>query len=174
MANGTEKPQRRPRIGGWKFIVAIILILAYSASAAYGIMSDTSIHGLTVKMFNISRFCTTDTSTQLKILNFNIRGSIWSTSSLQTSLSHLSFTLSVDGSVLGTTTQSDGSFRPGQSIPTSLTFTHPTLNPTLNLPVLPFSSKLVLTLSATVAAGLYSAAEATSDSTVQNFNTSSC
>ncbi|HEV2120178.1 MAG TPA: hypothetical protein VGS11_08775 [Candidatus Bathyarchaeia archaeon] len=174
MTDNTETPQRRFRIGGWKFIVAVILILAYSASAAYGIMSDTSIRGLTVKMFNISRSCTTDLSTSLKTLNFNIRGSIWSTSSLQTSLSHISFTLSVDGLGLGTTTQSDGSFGPGQGITFSLPFTHPTLNPAANQPVLPPSSKLVLAVSATVVAGLYGAVEAASDSTVQNFSSSSC
>ena len=173
MADDAEKPRKRRSLGGWKAIVAIVLILGYSAAAAYGVMSDTSIRGLTVKMFNISRYCTTQ-STYLKTLNYNVRGAIWSTSSVQTSLSHLSFALSVDGSVLGTSSQSDNSFGPGQSVSINLTFTHPTLNPTLNLPVLPFSSKLVLTLSATVAAGLYSAAEATSDSTVQNFNTSSC
>ena len=82
MSDDAEKPRKRRSLGGWKFIVAIVLILAYSASAAYGIMSDTSIRGLTVKMFNVSRYCTTNQSTGLKTLNFNVRGSIWSTSSI--------------------------------------------------------------------------------------------
>ena len=168
MSDDTEKPRKRRSLGGWKFIVAIVLILAYSASAAYGIMSDTSIRGLTVKIFNVSRYCTTNQS--LKTLNYNVRGSIWSTSSLQTILSHMTFTLSVDGSVIGTGSQSDTSFGPGQSAPYNVTFTHPTLNPT----VLPLSSKLVLTLSAMVSAGLYSQAQSTSDSSVQNFGTSTC
>ena len=169
MTDTGEKPRRRLHLGGWKFIVAIVLILAYSAGATYGVMSDMSIRGLTVKMFNVSRYCTTP-SDSLKTLNFNVQGSIWSTSSLQTRLSHLSFTLSVDGSVIGTATQSDTSFGPGQSAPYNVTFTHPTLNPT----VLPLSSKLVLTLSAMVSAGLYSQAQSTSDSSVQNFGTSTC
>src|SRR6267143_1583964 len=170
MANTVEKPRKRGFLGGWKFIVAIILILAYSASAAYGIMSDTSVRGLTVKMFNVSRYCTANQSTSLKTLNYNVRGSIWSTSSIQTSLSHMTFTLSVDGLVIGTGSQSDTSFGPGQSVAFNLTFTHPTLNPT----ILPLSSKLVLTLGATVAAGLYSATEVASDNNLQTFTSTGC
>ncbi len=170
MADSAEKPHGRFRIGGVKFVVAILLIIVYSASAAYGVMSDTSVRGLTVKMFNISRYCTISQPASIKTLNYNVRGSIWSASSIQTSLSHQSFALSVDGSVIGTTTQSGGSFGPGQGVPFNLTFTHPTLNPT----VLPLSSKLVLTLSATVAAGLYSATEAASDSTLQTFSSPGC
>ena len=169
MADTAEKPRRRLHLGSWKFIVAIALILAYSAGATYGVMSDMSIRGLTVKMFNVARYCTTP-SDSLKTLNYNIRGSIWSASSLQTNLSHLSFALSVDGSVVGTASQSDTSFGPGQSAPYNVTFTHQTLNPT----VLPLSSRLVLTLSGTVAAGLYSQAESAPDSSVQSFGTSAC
>jgi hypothetical protein len=168
MADTVEKLRTRRSLGGWKFILAIVLILAYSAAATYGVMSDTSIRGLTVKMFNVSRYC--PTTTFLKTLNYNVRGSIWSSSSIQTRLSHLSLTLSVDGSVIGTTTQGDASFEPGQGVPFNLTFTHPSLNPT----VLPMSARLVLTLSATVAAGLYSATEAASDSTIQSFTSSAC
>ena len=170
MADTEEKPRKRRSLGGWKFIVSIILIIAYSASAAYGIMSDTSIRGLTVETFNVSRYCTTNLSTSLKTLNFNVRGAIWSTTSIQTSLSHMRFTLSLDGLFIGTGSQGDASFGPGQSVPFNLTFTHPTLNPT----TLPLSSNLVLTLSATVAAGLYSATEAASDSIVQTSTSSSC
>jgi len=170
MADSAEKPRKRRSLGGWKFIVAIVLILGYSTAAAYGVMSDTSIRGLTVKMFDISRDCTTNPSTTLKTLNYNVRGSIWSTSSLQTSLSHLTFTLSVDGSAIGTNSQGDSSFGPGQGVAFNLVFTHPTLNPT----TLPLSSRLVLTVSATVAAGLYSANEAASDSTLQTFTSTGC
>src|SRR5712664_335301 len=159
MADNAEKPRKRRSLGGWKFIVAIVLIIGYSTAAAYGVMSDTSIRGLTLKMFDISRYCTTNPSTTLKTLNYDVRGSIWSASSVQTSLTHLTFTLSVDGLVIGTNSQGDGSFGPGQNVPFNLVFTNPTLNPT----ILPFSSRLVLTASATVAAGLYSASEAASD-----------
>jgi hypothetical protein len=169
MADNSEKPRKRRSLGGWKFIVAIALILGYSAAAAYGVMSDTSIRGLTAKTFNVSRYCTTQSSS-LKTLNYNLRGAIWSASSIQTGLSHMIFTLSADGSVIGTTTQGDTSFGPGQSVPFNLTFTNPTLNPTM----LPLSSKLVLSLGASVAAGLYSATEATSDSTIQTFTSTGC
>jgi hypothetical protein len=168
MADTAEEPRKRRTLGGWKFIVAIVLILAYFAGATYGVMSDTSIRGLTVKMFNVLRYCTTTGS--LETLNYNVRGSIWSTSSIQTNLSHLSFMLSVDSSVIGTNSQGDSSFAPGQSVQFNLTFTHPTLDPTL----LPSASRLVLTLSATVAAGLYSAAETASDSTLQTFSGTGC
>ena len=173
MADSAEKPaksRRRRYLGGWKFVVALVLILGYTGAAAYGVMSDTSIRGLTVKMFNVSRYCTTIPSTLLKTLNYNVRGSIWSSSSIQTSLSHLSFTLSVDGSVIGTNSQADSSFGPGQGVSFNLIFSHPTLNPA----TLPLSSTLVLTLSATVAAGLYSTTEAASDSTTQTFTGTGC
>jgi hypothetical protein len=170
MSDDAEKPRKRRSLGGWKFIVAIVLILGYSVAAAYGVMSDTSVRGLTVKMLDVSRYCTTNPSTTLKTLNYNVRGSIWSASSIQTSLSHLTFTLSVDGSIIGTNSQGDSSFGPGQGVPFNLVFTHPTLNPT----TLPLSSRLVLTVSATVAAGLYSANEAASDSTLQTFASTGC
>jgi hypothetical protein len=172
MADNAEKPAKPSRLRylrGWKFIVAIVLILGYSAAAAYGVMSDTSVRGLTVRMFNVSRYCTAQSSF-VKTLNYNIRGSIWSASSIRTSLSHMVFTLSVDGSVIGTTTQGDASFGPGLSVPFNVTFIDPTLNPTM----LPLSSKLVLSLSATVAAGLYSASEAASDSSIPTFTSNGC
>ena len=169
MADTGEKPRKRRFLGGWKFIAAIVLVLGYSAAAAYGVMSDTSVRGLTVKMFNVSRYCTAQSSSP-RTLNYNVRGETWSASSIQTSLSHISFTLSVDGSVMGTATQSDTSFGPGQSVSFNLTFTDPTLNPTM----LPLSSKLILALGATVAAGLYSSTEAASDSTIEIFASNGC
>ena len=169
MADNAEKPRKRRSLGGWKIMVAIVLILGYSAAAAYGVMSDTSIRGLTAKTFDVSRYCTTQSSS-LKTLSYTVRGVIWSASSIQTNLSHLTFTLSVDGSAIGTNSQGDSSFAPGQSVPFNLTFTDPTFNPT----TLPLSSRLILTVSATVAAGLYSANEAASDNTLQTFSSSEC
>src|SRR2546422_4753162 len=169
MAEDAEKPRKRRSLGGWKFIVAIVLILGYSAAAAYGVMSDTSIRGLTVKMFNVSRYCTTQSSS-LRTLSYNVRGAMWSASSVQTSLSHITFSLSVDGLLIGTATQGDTSFGPGQSVPFNLTLIHPTLNPTM----LPLSSKLVLSLGATVAAGVVSAAGGTSRSATPAFARTGC
>src|SRR5260370_35586377 len=96
MSDDAEKLRKRRSLGGWKFIVAIVLILAYSASAAYGIMSDTSIRALPVKMFSVSRYCTTNHQTGggLGILNsdalsYFVPGSIGTTSSLQAALVHM-------------------------------------------------------------------------------------
>ncbi|SRR6266567_1408611 len=172
MSDDAEKPRKRHSLGGWKFIVAIVLILGYSVAATYGVMSDTSIRGLTIKMFNVSRYCATQ-SNSLESLNYSLKGAIWSASSIQTSLNHMTFTLSADGLVMGTRSQSGASFGPGQSVAFNLTFTHPTLNPTKQT-ILPLSSRLVLTLSATVAAGLYSATEAASDNTLQTFTSTGC
>jgi len=85
----------------------------------------------------------------------------------------MSFSLSVDGSVIGTGSQSDTSFGPGRGAPFNLTFSHPTLNPTMKT-MLPLSSRLVLTLDATLAAGLYSGTEAASDNTLQTFTSTGC
>ncbi len=172
MSDDAERPRKRRSLGGWKFIVAIVLVLGYSVVAAYGVMSDTSIRGLTVKIFNVSRYCVTQ-SNSLESLNYNVKGAIWSASSIQTSLSRMAFILSVDGLVIGTGSQDDASFGPGQSVAFNLTFTHPTLNPTTQT-ILPLSSRLVLTLSATVAAGLYSASEAASDNTLETFTSTGC
>ncbi len=172
MSDDAERPRKRRSLGSWKFIVAIVLVLGYSVVAAYGVMSDTSIRGLTVKIFNVSRYCVTQ-SNSLESLNYNVKGAIWSASSIQTSLSRMTFILSVDGLVIGTGSQNDASFGPGQSVAFNLTFTHPTLNPTTQT-ILPLSSRLVLTLSSTVAAGLYSTSEAASDNTLETFTSTGC
>jgi len=172
MSDDAERPRKRRSLGGWKFIVAIVLVLGYSVVAAYGVMSDTSIRGLTVKIFNVSRYCVAQ-SNSLESLNYNVKGAIWSASSIQTSLSRMTFILSVDGLVIGTGSQDDASFGPGQSVAFNLTFTHPTLNPTTQT-ILPLSSRLVLTLSSTVAAGLYSASKAASDNTLETFTSTGC
>ena len=170
MSQTTSESEKRPSLRRWKLIAAIVLVLAYFGVATYAIMSDTSVRGLTVKMFTVSRGCPLDASTSLKTLTYTVDGSIWSSSSLPTSLSNISFRLSVDGSNAGTATRSDGSFGPGQSVTFSLVFTNPTLSPTF----LPQSSRIVLTLTATVAAGLYTSTVSVSDNTFQMFGTTGC
>ena len=166
----TSESQKQPTLRNWKLMAAIVLVLSYAGAATYGIMSDTSIRGLTVKMFSVSRSCTVDPSTSLKTLTYSIGGSIWSSTSLTTSLSHMTFRLSVDGAISGTATRTDSSFGPGQSISFNLAFTNPTLNPT----ALPLPSRLVLTLTATVGAGLYTSMESAADSTSHLFGSASC
>ena len=169
MPETTQEPSNKRRLG-WRSIVVIVLVIAYAAVATYSVMSDTSARGLTVKMYAISRNCSTSSPSSPKTLSYTVGGSIWSSSSLPTSLTHLTFTLSVDGSVVGTTTGSDSSFGPGQSTSFSLSFTNPILNPT----TLPQTSRLVLDLTATVASGLYSSTLSTSDNTLQSFGTTGC
>lgn len=170
MPETAEEPSKRRALGSWKFILAIVLIIAYSAGAAYGIMGDASTRGLTVKVYNVSRSCTVGLSNTQKSLSYSLTGAIWSSSSLATSLSHLTFTLSADGSVIGTATGSDGSFGPGQSSTFNISFINPTLNPT----ILPRTSQLVLDLTATVASGLYTSIESTSDTVLQSFGSTLC
>lgn len=170
MPETPEEPSKRRRIGDWKLVVAIVLIVTYAAAATYGVMSDTSARGLTVKMYTVSRSCSASSSSSVQTLSYSIGGAIWSSSSLPTSLTHLSFTLSVDGSLIGTASGSDSSFGPGQSTTFSLSFANPTLNPT----TLPKASQLVLDLTATVSSGLYSSTLSTSDSTAQWFGSTGC
>jgi hypothetical protein len=170
MPETSEEPKKQRKLPGWKFILAIVLIIAYAAGATYGVMSDSSARGLTVKMFNISRNCPTVPSSSAKTLSYSVSGSIWSTSSLPTGLTHLSFTLSVDGSLIGTATGTDSSFGPGQSASFNLSFTNPTLNPT----TLPIASQLVLDLTATVTSGIYSSVLSASDTTLQSFGSTGC
>ena len=166
----TSESQKQPTLRNWKLMAAIVLMLSYAGAATYAIMSDISIRGLTVKMFSVSRSCTIDPSTSLKTLSYTIGGSIWSATSLTTSLSHMTFGLSVDGSNSGTASRTDSSFGPGQSTSFTLVFTNPTLNPT----AIPLSSRLVLSLTATVAAGLYTSPESATDSTVHMFGSATC
>ena len=170
MPDASQETRKKSRIGGWKLVLAIVLIIAYLAGAAYGVMSDTSARGLTVKMYTISRSCLTASSSSPKVLTYSIEGSIWSSASLPTSLTLASFTLTVDGTVIGTTTGGDSSFGPGQSTTFNLVFTNPTLNPTS----LPKTSQLVLDLTGTVASGLYRSTQSASDTSLQSFGTTGC
>lgn len=170
MADTSQESSKPRGIGGWKLILAIALIIAYTAGAAYGVMSDTSARGLTVKMYSISRSCSTASSSSPKTLTYSVGGAIWSSSSLPTSLTLLSFTLSVDGTVIGTTTGSASSFGAGQSTTFNLAFTNSGLNPTS----LPKTSQFVLDLMGTVASGLYRSTQSASDTILQSFGTTAC
>ena len=170
MSEGSQETSRRRRISGRQLLLGIVLILAYAAPATYGVMSDTSARGLTVKMYTVSRSCSSSSPNSAQTLSYSIGGAVWSSSSLLTSMTHVSFTLSVDGSQIETATGSDSSFGPGQSTTFNLSFTNPTLNPT----TLPMTSRLVLDLAATVDSGLYNSKQVASDSLVQSFGTSRC
>lgn len=153
-----------------KTLAVLALVVVYSAAATYYVMSDTSVQGLTVKIFNVSRSCTDDSGTFAQVANYLIQSSVWSTHSLRTSLSNIQFILTVDGVEVGTSSQGNVSFDPGNSAPFTLTFKDLTVDPSS----LPRSPVLVLSLTATVSAGIATSTLTRSDSLVQNFVSTSC
>src|SRR5438309_8120395 len=89
-------PEKSTRLGTKtiQYLIILVLVIAIAGSATYAVMSDTSIHGLTVKFYNVSRYCTTSTTA---VLAFNFTQEEVSTIAyLQTSLSHVHSTMSVN------------------------------------------------------------------------------
>ena len=170
MSESSQETSKRRRMSPRQLLLGIVLIVAYAAPATYGVMSDTSARGLTVRMYTVSRSCSSSSPSSAQTLSYSIGGAVWSSASLPTNLTHMSFTLSVDGSVIGTATGSDSSFGPGQSTTFNVSFTNPTLNPT----TLPKTSQLVLDLTATVGSGLYNSKQVASDSILQSFGSTQC
>jgi hypothetical protein len=148
-----------------RYIIVLVILIVIAGSAAYAIMSDTSIHGLTVKFYNVSRYCTNSTLT----FNFN-QVVVYSTASLETSLSHVHFTMSADGALVGTVSAQDSKFGPGQSVSYSPTFSNATLDPHSQ----PLKSQIVLGITALVSAGLYSSTTTASDSELVTFSGPPC
>lgn len=129
-------------------------------------MSDNSIHGLTVKTYSVSRSCTSS-----QIVTFSINNAqVWSTTSLRTSLTHVTFTLNVDGANVGSSIGADTSFGPYQSVTYSLTFRNATIDPRS----MPGVSHLILSITALAAAGLYSSYVTSSDSQTEAFGSQGC
>src|SRR5260370_20823589 len=81
-----------------RYIIVLVILVVIAGSATYAVMSDTSIHGLTVRFYNnVSRYCTNSTLT----FNFN-QVVVYSTTSLETSLSRVHCTMSADRRLVGT------------------------------------------------------------------------
>ncbi len=137
---------------------------------AYYSMSDTSVRGLTVKVFNVSRFCTPDPGITDPVVAYDISSSVWSTHSLRTSLTNLKFILSVDDVRVGTVNETDRSLDPGQGASFSLSFKDFNLSPDS----LASSSRIVLTVTAQVSAGVSSSTLTRSDSFQQDFGSTAC
>src|SRR5437016_13040558 len=110
-----------------QYVIILVLVIAIAGSATYAVMSDTSIHGLTVRFYNVSRYCS-DSTTPVLTFNFS-QVVVYSSTSLETSLSHVQFTMSADGILVGTGSAQDPKFGPGQSVSSSVTFSHITLDP---------------------------------------------
>jgi hypothetical protein len=149
-----------------RYIIVLLIIIVISGSATYAIMSDTSIHGLTVRFYNnVSRYCTNSTLT----FNFN-QVVVYSTASLETSLSHVQFTMSADGVVVGTVSAHDSKFGPGQSVAYPLTFSNATIDPHSQS----LKSQIAVGITALVSAGLYSSTITASDSELVTFSSLPC
>ena len=148
-----------------RYIIVLVILIVIAGSASYAVMSDTSIHGLTVKFYNVSRYCTNSTLT----FNFN-QVVVYSTASLETSLSHVHFAMSADGVLVGTVSAQDSKFGPGQSVSYPLTFNNATIDPHSQ----PLKSQIVLVITALVSAGLYSSTATASDSELVTFSGPPC
>ena len=149
-----------------RYIVVLVILVVIAGSATYAVMSDTSIHGLTVRFYNnVSRYCTNSALT----FNFT-QAVVYSTTSLETSLSHVHFTMSADGLLVGTLSAQDSKFGPGQSASYSLIFTNATLDPHSQPP----KSQIALGITALVSAGLYSSTITASDSELVTFSSPPC
>jgi hypothetical protein len=149
-----------------RYIIVLIILVVISGSATYAIMSDTSIHGLTVRFYNnVSRYCTNSTLT----FNFN-QVVVYSTASLETSLSQVHFTMSADGVLVGTLSGHDSKFGPGQSVAYPLIFSNATIDPHSQS----LKSQIAVGITALVSAGLYSSTITASDSELVTFSSLLC
>ena len=149
-----------------RYITVLVILIVIVGSATYAVMSDTSIHGLTVRFYNnVSRYCTNSTLT----FNFS-QVVVYSTTSLETSLSHVHFTMAADGLLVGTVSAQDSKFGPGQSASYPVTFSNATIDPHSQ----PLKSQIVLGITALVSAGLYSSTTTASDSELVTFSGHLC
>ena len=154
----------------WRVILILVLIIVFFGATIYGVMSDTSVHSLTTKIFYASRYCTTPSGSSQKKVTFSLSASVWSSASLHTSVTQASFSLQVDMIGIGTLNAPDGSWDPGKGAPYQLIFSTVALNPLS----LPSSSNLVLSVTGQVSAGIITDQVTTSDSSIQNFGSTSC
>jgi hypothetical protein len=149
-----------------RYIVVLVILIVIAGSTTYAVMSDSSIHGLTVRFYNnVSRYCMNSTLT----FNFN-QVVVYSTASLETSLSNVHFTMSADGVLVGTVSAQDAKFGPGQSVSYPLIFTNATIDPHSQ----PLKSQIALGITVLVSAGLYSSTITASDSELVTFSNLLC
>jgi len=163
-------PEKTNRLGTKtiQYAIILVLVIAIAGSATYAVMSDTSIHGLTVRFYNVSRYCTNSTTAVLTF-SFN-QVVVYSSASLETSLSHVHFTMSADGILVGSTSAQDSKFGPGQSVSYSPIISNATLDPHSQ----PLKSNIFLGITALVNAGLYSSTTTASDSELVTFSGPPC
>jgi hypothetical protein len=157
-------------IASTRGLALLLLIIVYGGVATYYVMSDTSVRGLTLKMFYVSRGCTADSGTFDQVANYEIQAGVWSTHSLRTSISKIRLSLSVDGRDVGTSNQSGVFIDPGNSAPFVLSFRDLGVDPGS----LPRSPELILSITATVTAGLITSTLTRSDVLTWEFPSTAC
>ncbi len=155
-----------------RYFLVIILLLAFTGLATFAVMSDTSIHGLTVRFYDVSWTCTSNSTSINPILTYKFGSVIvYSSASLPTSLAHVTFAMSTNGVPVSTTTAPDQTFSPGQSASyTTLTFSNPAFDPGSQ----PLSQQIALVINSQVSAGLYSSQASATDSEVVHFPSQAC
>ncbi len=161
-SNGPFRQLRSIRV-----LLVLALLVVFLGGTVYGVMSDMSVRGLTVKVFYVSRYCTVNPVTLAKTVTFYVVASVWSASSLRTSISQVKFRLSADGAFVGSLGETDSSWDPGKGTTYQLTFMNPALDPSS----LPATSTLLLALTTSVNAGIASSLVTTSNTSVQTFGT---
>ena len=147
-----------------------IFVVAFAGLATFSVISDTSIHGLTLRFYgNVSRNC--NYSGTYPILIFIVHTlTVYSSNSLTTSLSHVTFAMSTDGIQIGTVNGADSRFNAGQSFTYSPIFSNPTIDPHSQ----PLVSNIMLSINAQVSAGLYSGQAVASDTETVHFSSLPC
>lgn len=155
-----------------RYFLVIVLAAAFAGVATFAGMSDSSVHGLTVKFYNVTWGCTpTDTNHPNPFLTFRF-GSIivYSSASLPTTLSHVSFSMSTNGVQVGSASAQDSSFGPGQNALYTIQFNNTGLDPYSQ----PLQQSIILTTNARLSAGIYTSQASASDSELVKFSTQAC
>ena len=153
-----------------RVLIVLALIAAFLATTTYTVMSESSVHGLTAKIFYVDLYCAVNQATSAKTVTFYIVASVWSSASLRTSMTNVVFSLSADGTGLGTSPAQGKSWDPGQGASYTLTFSDSSLSPL----ALPKASVLILAVSAQVTAGIVSVQVTASDTSSQSFGNTTC
>jgi hypothetical protein len=149
------------------YALVIILLLAFVGVATFAVLSDNSIHGLTVRFYNVSWSCASG-STGITYTFGSVV--VYSSASLPTSLSHVLFLMSTNGVEVGNATGQDSSFGAGQSASYTPTFTNSALDPASQ----PTTSLIALTIDAHIAAGIYGADASASYSEIVHLQSLGC
>lgn len=153
-----------------RYFLIIVLLAAFAGVATFAAMSDSSIHGLTVRFYNVTWACT-DSNHPNPLVIFRF-GSVvvYSSASLPTTVSHVSFSMSANGIQLGTVSAQDSSFGPGQNAVYTLAFNNTGLDPSSQ----PLQQRIILAINAQLSAGIYSSQASSSDSELVKFSTPAC